>query len=304
MASGKKPCARRDVLRSCPHSGDRAAAAGCPRALKPRARKSAALHAEFPHPYCASGPAGPGADQGTRFYRSRPVRRGNTIIAGTGICSGPGRGNCATPGFIRTDVGMPVADHRIDMCRTGPPCNATAGKAGNDTMDSPALHSDLTGALVPAFPVRKTGTAVRFSLWFYAGMVRRPQVRSTQEHSIQEQESGRKLRACTLPQIRPQTGSCTRAIFPLFFPCFFSLNFRRNPGETGWQHTARTASHTACFLPCRSGAVLCRVISRLKIGVSNRDALPGRIYPPIHRKSLRAYFIIRFGSSGWRDPYP
>ena len=58
MASGKKPCARRDVLRSCPHSGDRAAAAGCPRALKPRvlkprARKSAALHAEFPHPYCA-----------------------------------------------------------------------------------------------------------------------------------------------------------------------------------------------------------------------------------------------------------
>ncbi len=50
--------------------------------------------------------------------------------AGTGICSGPGRGNCATPGFIRTDVGMPVADDRIDMCRTGPPCNATAGKAG------------------------------------------------------------------------------------------------------------------------------------------------------------------------------
>ena len=45
--------------------------------------------------------------------------------AGTGICSGPGRGNCATPGFIRTDVGMPVADDRIDMCRTGPPCNAT-----------------------------------------------------------------------------------------------------------------------------------------------------------------------------------
>ena len=134
MASGKKPCARRDVLRSCPHSGDRAAAAGCPRArkprvLKPRARKSAALHAEFPHPYCASGPAGRGVDQGTRFYRSRPVRRGNTIFAGTGICSGPGRGNCAAPGFIRTDVGMPVADHRIDMCRTGPPCNATCEAA-------------------------------------------------------------------------------------------------------------------------------------------------------------------------------
>ena len=93
MASGKKPCARRDVLRSCPHSGGRAAAAGCPRARKPRARKSAALHAEFPHPYCASGPAGPGVDQGIRFYRSRPVRRGNTIFAGTGICSGPGRGS-------------------------------------------------------------------------------------------------------------------------------------------------------------------------------------------------------------------
>ncbi len=32
---------------------------------------------------------------------------------------------------------MPVADDRIDMCRTGPPCNATAGKAGNETMDTP-----------------------------------------------------------------------------------------------------------------------------------------------------------------------
>ncbi len=62
--------------------------------------------------------------------------------AGIGICSGPGRGNCATPGFIRTDVGMPVPDDRIDMYRTAPPCNATAGKAGNDTMDSPALPAD------------------------------------------------------------------------------------------------------------------------------------------------------------------
>ncbi len=142
MASGKKPCARRDALRSCPHSGDRAAAAGCPRALKPRvlkprARKSAALHAEFPHPYCASGPADAASIRGSGF--TGPVLfAGATIIAGTGVCSGPGRGNCATPGFIRTDVGMPVADHRIDMCRTGPPCNATAGKAGNDTSNSPA----------------------------------------------------------------------------------------------------------------------------------------------------------------------
>ncbi len=71
MASGKKPFARRDVLRSCPQSGDRAAAARCPRALKPRA-----LHAEFPHPFCGSGPADRGGDQAVRFYRSRPVRRG------------------------------------------------------------------------------------------------------------------------------------------------------------------------------------------------------------------------------------
>ena len=66
----KKTFARRDALRSCPHSGDRAAAAGCPRALKPRA-----LRAEVPHPFCGSGPAGRGVDQGTRFYRSGPVRR-------------------------------------------------------------------------------------------------------------------------------------------------------------------------------------------------------------------------------------
>ena len=45
------------------------------------------------------------------------------------------------------------------------------------------------------------------------------------------------------------------------------------------QHTDRTASHTAGFVPRRYGAVLCRVISRLKIGGSDRDALPGRIYP-------------------------
>ena len=70
MASGKKTFARRDALRSCPHSGDRAAAAGCPRALKPRAPR-----AEVPHPFCGSGPAGRGVDQGTRFYPSGPVRR-------------------------------------------------------------------------------------------------------------------------------------------------------------------------------------------------------------------------------------
>ena len=41
-------------------------------------------------------------------------------------------------------------------------------------MDSAALHpAVLTGALVPAFPVRKTGAAVRSGLRFHAGMVRR-----------------------------------------------------------------------------------------------------------------------------------
>ena len=99
MASGKKPCARRDVLRSCPQSGNRAAAAGCPRALKPRARKSAALHAEFPHPFCASGPAGPGIDQGTRFYRSRPVRRGQLHYCRDGDLLRPGPGELRDPGF-------------------------------------------------------------------------------------------------------------------------------------------------------------------------------------------------------------
>ena len=82
MASGKKPRARRDVLRSCPHSGDRAAAAGCPRARKPRARKSAALHAEFPHPFGGSGPAdrvsirGPGFTSPLLFAGATPLLPG------------------------------------------------------------------------------------------------------------------------------------------------------------------------------------------------------------------------------------
>ncbi len=143
MASGKKTFARRDALRSCTRNS-RTRSADQVRQIAASIRVSG-----FTGPVLFAG--------------------GNTIIAGAGPCAAcaacAGRGNCATPGFIRTDVGMPVADHRIDMSRTGPPCNATAGKAGNDTMDSPAL----TGAL--SFPVRKT--AGRFSLRFYAGMVRR-----------------------------------------------------------------------------------------------------------------------------------
>ena len=241
MASGKKPCARRDALRSCPQSGHRAAAARCPRALKPRALKSAALHAEFPHPYCASGPADRGVDQGTRFYRSRPVRWGNTIFAGTGICSGPGRGNCATPGFIRTDVGMPVADHRIDMCRTGPPCkrhlrgHRKEGKAGNDTSNSPALPAVLTGAPSPAFPVVKTGAAVRFSLRFYAGMVRREANGARCEPAVGDVRSAQVTGARQeIAGLHTATDTATdRFLYPGNFPPVFSLNFRRNPGETG-----------------------------------------------------------------------
>ncbi len=176
MASGKKNLRARwraPVLPAVRGSGGCRRMSPCP---------------ETPGPFCGSGPAGRGVDQGVRFYRSRPVRRGNTIVAGagpcadgagdghgccalhpaarspgwaapprilllttgrsdmragTGTCSGPGRGNCATPGFIRTDVGMPVADDRIDMCRTGPPCNATCeARPRNDTMDSPALPAD------------------------------------------------------------------------------------------------------------------------------------------------------------------
>ena len=153
------------------------------------------------------------------------------------------------------------------MRRTGPPCNATAGKVGNDTMDSPALPADLTGALVPAFPVRKTGTAVRFSQRFYAGMVRReangarcepatgdvrshtgaadsrsgrerhleqpcparrPQVRSTRETGVRQEIAGLHTATDTATGTSLYPGN-----FSPVFPLFFSLNFRRNPGETG-----------------------------------------------------------------------
>ncbi len=98
MASGKKPFARRGALRSCTQSGDRAAADGCPRALKPRVLKPRALRTEFPHPFCASGPADRGVDQGVRFYRSRPVRRGqHHYCRGRTVCDGAGDGGIARP---------------------------------------------------------------------------------------------------------------------------------------------------------------------------------------------------------------
>ena len=74
MASGKKPFARRDVLRSCPQSGHRAAAAGCPRALKPRTRSAHQVR-QIAAAIRQSGFTGPVLFAG-----------GNTIFAGTGIC--------------------------------------------------------------------------------------------------------------------------------------------------------------------------------------------------------------------------
>ncbi len=93
MASGKKPCARRDVLRSCPQSGDRAAAAGCPRALKPRVRSADQVR-QIAASIRVSGFTGPVLFAG-----------GNTIIAGARPCAdgaGDGHGCCAVP------FGLPV----------------------------------------------------------------------------------------------------------------------------------------------------------------------------------------------------
>ncbi len=82
MASGKKTFARRGALRSCPHSGDRAAAAGCPRALKLRARSADQVR------QVAASIRGPGFTGPVLFAG------GNTIIAGTGPCAnGAGDGH-------------------------------------------------------------------------------------------------------------------------------------------------------------------------------------------------------------------
>ena len=111
--AAKKTFARRDALRSCPQSGDRAAAAGCPRALKPRA-----LRAEVPRPFCGSGPAGRGVDQGTRFYRSGPVRR-----EASGARCEPAVGDVRSARAQLTADPGPVATLAIPV-----PCPPTAGR--------------------------------------------------------------------------------------------------------------------------------------------------------------------------------
>ncbi len=86
MASGKKPFARRGALRSCPQSGDRAAAARSPRALKPRARSADQVR-QIAASIKVSGFTGPVLFAG-----------GNTIVAGAGPCAdgaGDGHGCCA-----------------------------------------------------------------------------------------------------------------------------------------------------------------------------------------------------------------
>ncbi len=86
MASGKKTFARRGALRSCPQSGDRAAAARCPRALKPRVRSADQVR-QIAASIKVSGFTGPVLFAG-----------GNTIVAGAGPCTngaGDGHGCCA-----------------------------------------------------------------------------------------------------------------------------------------------------------------------------------------------------------------
>ncbi len=140
MASGKKTFARRDALRSCPQSGDRAAADGCPRALKPRA-----LRTEFPHPFCASGPADRGVDQGTRFYRSRPVRRGqHRYCRGRTVCRRRGR----RAWIPRPASGCPVsrmsgAPRILLLTRAWPNMRAgTETCSGPGELRDPGFHPD------------------------------------------------------------------------------------------------------------------------------------------------------------------
>ena len=298
MASGKKPCARRDALRSCPQSGHRAAAARCSRALKPRARKSAALHAEFPHPFCASGPAGPGADQGTRFYQPRPVRRGQHHYCRAGGIARPRVSSAQMSGCRWLITGLTCAG---PVRPVTPPARPPQGRQGRERhleQPCPARRPDRCPEPSVSGRENRRGGPVQSAVLCRDGPPTAGRFHTGTFHTgtgVRQEIAG----------LHTATDTATdRSLYPGNFPPVFSLDFRRNPGETGWQHTARTASHTAGFLPCRSGAVLCRVISRLRIRVPDRDALSWRIYPRIHGKSLRAYFIIRFGYSGRRDPYP
>ena len=133
MASGKKPCARRDVLRSCPHSGDRAAAAGCPRALKPRARSADRVR------QIAASIRGPG------FTGPVLSAGGNTGIAGAGPCAdGAGDGHGQRCPASRWPISrMSSAPRILLLTRAWPNMRAgTRTCSGPGELRDPGFHPD------------------------------------------------------------------------------------------------------------------------------------------------------------------
>ena len=110
-------------------------------------------------------------------------------------------------------------------------------------MDSPALPAVLTGALSPAFPVVKTGAAVRFSLRFYAGMARREangarcepatgDVRSAQVTGARQEIAG----------LHTATDTATdRSLYPGNFPPVFFPEF---PEKSGRDRLAAYCPHS------------------------------------------------------------
>ena len=247
MASGKKPRARRDVLRSCPHSGDRAAAAGCPRVLKPRARKSAALHAEFPHPYCASGPADRGVDQGTRFYRSRPVRRGqHRYCRGRTVCRRRGRRTwTALPCIPLADL----PDASSLRFRSGRPARRSGLRfhAGMVRREASGARCEPAVGDVRSARAQLTADQGRLPPWQYPFPARRPQAGSTRETGVRQEiaglhpatetarhpgnffpvfcpefpeKSGRDWLAAYCPHSQPHSRFCPLQIWSGFMPCY------------------------------------------------------------------------------------
>ena len=129
MASGKKPFARRDVLRSRPQSGDRAAAAGCPRALKPRARSAAQVRqtaasirvSGFTGPVLFGRSSNPDCE-GEAEYRRHGLARFHPTALGIGMGCGQklrrvfcGSANGSHISALRD----PVAPQRIISARCG-----------------------------------------------------------------------------------------------------------------------------------------------------------------------------------------